>query len=384
MRYVFVDDSPVAYDGFTALRRPLGGAEKAVAGLAWALRERGHDVKVVNHTAYAHMADGAYWTPFGDPMQPKATDVLIALRKPALLGALRTATHRLLWVMGSPDYLMSPANAPLWESFAASLMFISHAQQRAYKGAVRNALIKPGVRAAFYEKPQPPAPYVPEYSIRDFGGDPPPEEHLAEAAAADTPPDGPPPLPPPHAIVTTHPLHGLTWVIDLWTRLVHSQMPDARLAVYSTVLSKGLRGEEVPDNIAPILEQVKTAASANVDVMEPRNDEGMAEVYRSARVHFYPGDAQDYACWTLAESQAAGLPAVARGIGGTDERIANGQSGYIVPDADAFANVALQILGNDAVYKNLSEAAADPLRRRVWQTAAEELDAFVAGLPTPG
>jgi glycosyltransferase involved in cell wall biosynthesis len=82
----------------------------------------------------------------------------------------------------------------------------------------------------------------------------------------------------------------------------------------------------------------------------------------------------------LGESQAAGLPAVARPLGGTPERIANGQTGYIVPDADAFANVTLQILKDDGVYTSLHEEAVQIARRRPWATAAEELDGFVASL----
>ena len=34
MQYVFVDDSPLQYDGYTNLRRAIGGPEKAVGGLA--------------------------------------------------------------------------------------------------------------------------------------------------------------------------------------------------------------------------------------------------------------------------------------------------------------------------------------------------------------
>lgn len=387
MRYVFIDDSAVAYDGYTPMRRPLGGAEKAVGGLASALQQRGHDVKVINRVAYAHMADGAYWTPFGDSMAPKATDVLIALRKPLLLGTLRAATHRLLWVMGAPDYLLSPGHEPLWDSFAASLLFTGEAQRRAYTGKVRSSVIVPGVRAAFFEKPAP-TPVYNAPSIGDFstpGGDPVQEQldYGYAAQAAEDAANAQPEIPPPHAVVTTHPAQGLLWLLDIWTTQVHPQMPEARLAVYSAVLTKGLKGEEIPAAIMPILEQVKAAASANVVVVEPRSDDGMAEVYRASRVHLYPGDAQDYACWTLGESQAAGLPAVGRNLGGVIERIDNGQTGYVVPDAAAFANVTLEILKNDAVYKSLSDTAAEPARRRPWASAAEELDAFVATLPVP-
>jgi glycosyltransferase involved in cell wall biosynthesis len=380
MRYVFVDDSAMAYDGYTPLRRPLGGVEKAVGGLALALSERGNDVKVINRVTYAHMSEGAYWTPFGDYMAPKSADVLIALRKPLLLGTLRASTHRLLWVVGAPDYLSAEVNAPLWDSFNPGLLFLSHNQKRAYKGQLRNCAIVPGIRSVYFEKPV--AAPLGNYHQSDAYD--PAEDVAAKAAAVEAAPNFEAPIyhpPPPHAVVTTHPLQGLAWLVDVWVRLIHPQMPVARLAIYSVVLTKGLRGEAIPENIGPVLEQVKAATAANVVVVEPLPDEGMAEVYHASRVHLYPGDAQDYACWTLGESQAAGLPAVARSLGGVDERIDNGASGFIVQDAEAFANVTLQILSNDAVHKNLSEAAAEPQRRHPWASAAEELEAYIASLP---
>src|SRR5437764_1336934 len=133
MRYVLVDDS-IAYDGYTPIRRALGGPEKAVVSLATALQLRGHEVNVINRTTYAHMADGAYYTPFGDSVLPKSADVVIAMRKPALLGAVRQAKHRLLWVIGASDYLNAAANQALWDSFKPTVLFVGPAQARTYTG----------------------------------------------------------------------------------------------------------------------------------------------------------------------------------------------------------------------------------------------------------
>ena len=108
----------------------------------------------------------------------------------------------------------------------------------------------------------------------------------------------------------------------------------------------------------------------------------MADVYRRSRAHLYPGHAQDFACWTLSESQTTGLPAVVRSLGGVAECIVNGQTGYIVPDAEAFANVAVQILSDDGVFKSLSDAAGAPERRRTWPLAANEMTDFIS--PTAG
>jgi hypothetical protein len=370
MQYVFVDDSPLQYDGYTHLRRAMGGAEKAVGGLASALAERGHEVKVINRTTYAHMADGAYYTPFGDSWAPKAADVVIAMRKPSLLGHLRTVKHRLLWVTGAPDYLAAEVNAPLWDSFNPGLIFLSDAQRRAYKGKLKSLVMTSGVRSAFFELPivQEPDPH--EEALN-------PELYAARQAVLAAMPSGPPG---PIAIVTSHPLHGLAWLLELWTRRIHPAMPAARLSIFSASLNKAMRGEGVADDLAPVFAQVQAAAAQNVAVAEPISDDGMAAVFRTARVHLYPGNQQDFACWTLGESQTAGLPAVARALGGTQERIANGQTGYIVPDAEAFANVALQILGDDGVYTSLHEGAEQVTRRRTWQAAAEELDSFVTSL----
>ena len=380
MYIVFVDDS-VSYDGYTPARRALGGVEKAVVSLASALADRTHEVSVLNNSTYSHMAMGVNYIPRESVGLPRMADVIIGVRKPALLGAVRNVKHRLLWVPGAPDYLTSPANAPLWESFQPAFLFINQAQQRAYGGKVRGTLLRPGTRPAFVKdevvaEPAT-APYasLPHQQYFD-SNDAKPEE-----AAAAPPPPPEPKIPPPHAIVTTHPSHGLAQLIDIWVEQIHPQLPEARLSIVSNVLTKGLKGEAVTPEIAPVLEKVKAAAMrANVVVLEPREDNGMAEHYRQSRVHLYPGHPQDYACWTLQESQATGVPAVARNVGGVSACIDNGQSGYIVPDEAAFANVTLEILRNDAVYKNLSDAAGAPERQRTWDTVAGELEEYIATL----
>jgi hypothetical protein len=86
MHYVLVDDS-VPFDGYTAARRPLGGAEKAFGNLAAALVTRDHTVTVLNKTPYPVTADGVRYKPLEDlPERPMEADVVIAFRQPHLLG----------------------------------------------------------------------------------------------------------------------------------------------------------------------------------------------------------------------------------------------------------------------------------------------------------
>jgi len=358
MHYVLADDS-VPFDGHTSGRRPLGGAEKGFAQLAAALVRKGHDVTVLNRTPFALTTEAVDYRPLNEvDLRAEDADVLIAFRRPQLLGAARKARHRLLWVTAPPAYLDAEPNKTLWRSFSPTVLFISEAQRATYHGPLPNHLLMPGVAAPFYETPS-----------------------SAASPWAPTPPETTPRTIPPHAIVTTHPLHGLAWLLEIWRRLINPQMPEARLVIYSATLSKGMRDEEIDPAIMPLVDRIKSVGHMNVVVSDPRGDQGMADVYRNSRVHLYPGHPQDFGCWTLAESQAAGVPAVARAMGGVDEYIINGTSGFLVPDASAFANVALEILRNDAVHASQSAAALDVSRRRTWDMVAADLDEIVANLP---
>ena len=356
MNIVMFDDS-VPFDGFTANTKPLGGAEKAFAALAGALAKAGHTVTAVNRCKHALMAEGARWRPI-DGNRPTEADVLIALRDPELLGGVRRVDTRILWVPGDPKYLGNAHNAELLASFAPRLLFLSERQAEAYGGRLSAVVAPPGVNKAFFPERKDSDPY-------------PDANHPAipiDETDKEEEPEGPPP---PHAVVTTHPLHGLTSILELWRDRVHTSLEEAKLTVYSSVLAKGIAGEPVPEKIEPVLELAKSCRSANVDVAAPKGDRTMAEAYRGCRVHLYPGHAKDYACWTLRDTQAVGVPAVARGLGGTEDVIDNGKTGFIVPDDEAMANVTLQLLTDDSVYNSFHDAASAVERRQTWATAAD-------------
>jgi glycosyltransferase involved in cell wall biosynthesis len=358
MNIVMFDDS-VPFDGFTAATKPLGGAEKAFAALAGALAKGGHSVTAINRCKHALMADGARWRPL-DGNRPTEADVLIALRDPELLGGIRRVDTRVLWVPGDPKYLGNAHNADLLASYAPRLLFLTERQASIYGGRLSAVVAPPGVSKLFLPERKEIDPY-------------PDANHpaiLLDEPETQEEPEGPPP---PHAIVTTHPLHGLTSILELWRDRIHPEKTDAKLTVYSAVLTKGLAGESVPEGIAPVLDLIKTCKTVNVDVSAPKGDRTMADSYRRSRVHLYPGHAKDFACWTLRDSQAVGVPAVARSLGGVEDVVDNGKSGFIVPDDDALVNVTLQLLSDDGVYASFHEAASAVERRTTWVTAAEAI-----------
>lgn len=341
MRITLLDDS-VPFDGHTPASFPLGGAEKAFAGLAGALAARGHTVTVVNRCAHGMDIDGAAWRPW-DSARPLESDAVIAYRRPSLLTQVRKAGRRVLWLAGAPDGLAKPAIDAALKEIAPTLAFVGPTQAARWRGPrLPWTVIPPGIAGE----------YLHGGGRLGAGG-------------------------PPVAVVTTHPAHGLDWLLDLWTARIHPRCPTAELHVYSALLSRPDAGRDLPEDYRPLRAKAEAAASKGVSIRSPQGDIAMALAYRAARLHLYPGHGEDMACWTLGESQACGVPAVARPAGAVHERIDNGQTGYIVPDDEAFANVAAQILSDDGMFAGLSAAAADKARTRTWERAAEAFETLL-------
>lgn len=333
MRIAFFDDS-IPFDGLTPDTAPLGGAEKACASLPGALAALGYEVMVYNRCDAVAEIDGVRWLPW-QAARPDTVDVLVAFRRPSLLAEVKSAGKRILWATARPDYLMQEATARALDKQEATLVFVGPRQRALYLGNRPSHVVKPGVRRVYLR---------------------------GERGAAD----------PPVAVSTTHPRH-LGEVVDLWVEQIAPQVPRARLLVYSALLSRG----EPPVAYAELAEKLDAAGRYGVTVLTPGGDAAMARAFHGARVHLYPGHEDDLACWTLAETQACGVPGVAFPRGGTEDWILNGQSGFIVPDAEAFANVAVQILSDDGVFESQSAAAADPARQRSWLAAAQEFEAVL-------
>ena len=337
MHITLVDDS-IAFDGYTASARPLGGAEKAFASLPGALARRGHTVAVFNRCRWSMTVEGVHWDSL-DGRKPLLTDVLIASRKPSLLQFVRQAGKRVLWHTGPGRMLERTATRNLLAEHKALVLLVSRAQAAGIGTATAPvALLPPAVRTDF----------------------------LADAPC--------PPDTPPTAIATTHPAHGLDWLLDLWVGRIRPLVPTAELHLHSMSLAKAAEGGAIDPALAPIAAKVAAAREHGVVAVRPQGDQLMAQAMRRARVHLYPGHPDDVTAFTLMESQACGLPAVVRPLGAAPERIAHGLSGMVAPDDDAFANLAALLLGDDGMRSSYSAEAHARTRTWDWDAAAAALD----------
>ena len=143
MRVTLIDDT-IPFDGNTAQLQPLGGAEKAFAGLAGGLGRSHHEVQVFNRCLHRLIADSATWETWDSP-RPDEADILVAHRKPELLDAVKVARKRFLWMAGEASYLEKPRNRALLDQHKPVIVFSSrvHAESWSNPDKLRSVIVPP-------------------------------------------------------------------------------------------------------------------------------------------------------------------------------------------------------------------------------------------------
>jgi hypothetical protein len=343
MRLMFVDDS-FPFDGYSPTSQPLGGPEKALANLVSCLAMRGHDVVVLNRCISPITAFGARWLPW-EAERPQAADVLVAFRLPRLLATVPQVRRRILWTAAAPEELDPPAAQALLANHRPLIVFFTPIQAERWRNplGLDRRVIEPGISAAYLE-----------------------DDPMAPAH-------------PPRAVSTSHPLGGLDRVLALWVTRIRPAIPAGELHVYSALLDKGRLGAEPAAAIKPVLDQALAARAHDVIIQRPLPDPQMAEAYRAARVHLYPGQPGEILATSLAESQAAGLPGVALASSpAVLRRIVDGQTGRIATAEPNFANAAIDLLGDRASFDRMSANARLLQRGRSWAVAAAEFEDLLA------
>ena len=339
MRFLFADDS-FAFDAYSPSSQPLGGPEKALAYLASPLAQRGHEVTVFNRTTYGLQIDGAKWEPM-DSEKPAETDIMVAFRMPRLLDLVPATRRRIVWCTGDLAQLTGAENEAALEKHRPLLLFFSEAHRRRWPNplGLETRVFAPGIASN----------YLVDDAMRVYD--------------------------PPRAVTTAHPQSGLGWLLALWIDRIRPAVPNAELHVYSALLNRGILGSEVPPNVKPLVDLVQAARDRGIVVMRPQGDSGMADSYRSARAFLHPGTPSEIYGFTLAESQAVGLPAVVRPSAAVlFERVVDGQTGHVATGDAQFARAAIELLTDRAAFDRMSEACRAARNGRTWQIAAAEFE----------
>jgi hypothetical protein len=341
MADIVMADDGIAFDGKLAEAAPMGGAEAAFVGLAEALARRGHRVTAANNCAAPLDHNGVAWRRLDGFAPAGVADLYIANRGDRLLQRVKAARRTIFWIHNPAGYVLK------WRYLS--------------KLARRQPLIvfSGAVHAASYPRWAPSGGRV----IIPYG--------IAEIFRTTVPAAAPPP---PRAIFTSNPLRSLDWLLDIWERRIRPQIPAAELHVFSGPRTYGELGARKESAMLPVLSRARALAGAGVVLREPVAKAALAEAMRGMRAYLYRGDAGETFCASAGEAQAMGIPGVVQDIGSLRERIIDGITGVVARDDSAFADAAINLLTDDALWQRQHAAALARQRGFGWTEAAIEFE----------
>jgi glycosyltransferase involved in cell wall biosynthesis len=340
MASVVMADDGIAFDGRMAETAPLGGAETAFVALAEALAARGHRVEVRNRCGAALTHNGVRWAPLSGKI-PDSCDLYIGSRGHRVIGLVPRVGRRLFWLHNPARYLVKPRNV-MRLAWHRPLLVATGAY---HAGTIPRWLPCGGRR-------------IIPYGVLDrFRG-----------AVAREPP-------PPRAIFTSNPLRGLDWLLDLWVARIAPALPGAELHIYAGAAVYG--GAAKARRMAAILAHADALAAAGVRRLAPVSHDALAIALEGARAMLYRGDPGETFCLALAEAQAMGVPAVVTPLGAVGERVADGISGRVAPDDDAFVAASIAVLRDDRLWWRWHLAALEQQRGSSWDAVAEQFEALI-------
>ena len=343
MAHVVMADDGIAFDGATAASGPLGGAETAFVALAEALAARGHRVEARSNCRAPLCHNGVAWAPLASGV-PDSCDLFIGNRGHRVIGLVPGARRRLFWLHNPGGYLKKPR-------FALRLTW--------HQPTI--------VTTSFYQ-----ASTVPKWlvlserqiKIIPYGV----LDYFREAEAREPPP--------PRAIFTSNPLRGLDWLLDLWVAQIIPAMPNAELHIFAGPAVYGGAVKRASE-METVLARAETLRAQAVRLHVPVGRGALALMLAGARVMLYRGDPGETFCLALAEAQAMGVPAVVQPLGCVAERVIDGETGHIAASDAAFAEAAVRLLRDDALWRRCHRNALQSQRGLSWDEVAGKFEALI-------
>lgn len=346
MASIVIADATADYDGRHLETRPLGGTESSVIRCARELALRGHIVTVHTRCTVPIKDRGVFWKPL-DCVPQEGCDLYIAVQQPWLLGYVRRPKRRAIWVLW-------PAN-----------------QLRHYKQIWRMWLYRPvPVLASLYQvnnysrllPPRQSDVVIPLAIPDDIRG-------LGVRATA----------PPRRAIFASNPQRNLLRLVEIWATLILPRVPDAVLDVF------GIHALHAGDDAwklwggSVLPAGLPQHARDSVRVHPTVGRQELIDTMRDSRVMLYLGHKCEAFCLSLAEAQALGVPAVIAPVAALPERVVDGVTGFHQSDPERFAEAAVSLLLDDALWWRQHAAALRRQQGIAWRDYAERLERALLG-----
>lgn len=336
-------DSTGRYDGRDLERRPLGGTEANVILLARELARRGHDVTVCTDAEVDVEHEGVRWRPLA--AAPERCDAFVAIQQPPLLDHAPAGARLAIWVLWGANQLRHYKQFwRMWRHRPIPIL-MSQAQVRDYWPTLPR---------------RGPLAVIPLPLPADL-----------RAVRPLTEP------PPPRAIFASNPHRNLRALVEIWASAILPRVPGAVLDVYGVhdLTAEQDAWAEWAGTLLPLGMSDAVKASVRVLPTAPRPD--LLAAMRDARAMLYLSHRCEAFCMSLAEAQALGTPAVIAPVAAATERVIDGVTGFHRAEPAAFADAAVRLFTDDALWRRQHDAA---LERQQGLTCAEYAERFERAL----
>ncbi|HEY1750266.1 MAG TPA: glycosyltransferase [Caulobacteraceae bacterium] len=346
MASIIIADMTGRYDGRDLERRPLGATEANVILCARELARRGHAVSVHTNGDEDFLHKGVRWRPLSAAPAPTC-DVYVAVQQTSLLDFVPRPKRRAIWVLWGANQLRHYKKAPRMWRYRPTPVLMSQAQVRDYWPVLPKRR-----EISVIHLPMP-------ADVRGF-------KPLVEP-------------PPRRAIFASNPQRNLRALVELWAERILPHVADAVLDVYGVhPLAEGEDAwTEWAGSVLPPDMPDAVKASVRVHPSAPRPK--LLEAMRAARVMLYLGHKCEAFCMSLAEAQALGVPAVIAPVAALPERVIDGVTGFHQADPAAFAQAAVRLLTDDALWRRQHEAALKLQQGITVEEYARRFEAAILG-----
>ncbi|CAA7614915.1 Glycosyltransferase [Candidatus Terasakiella magnetica] len=346
-RIVMTDDG-ISFDGATLEERPLGGAETSFIEMANALAARGHEVLVCNKCEAERVHRGVTWRPLAQGV-PDSADLYIPNRGDKLLRLCPGAKRVIFWIHNPAGYLLKWRYQ--WKLALRRPVIV-------FSGASHASTYPAWAFAGGRE--------IVLYGLTDLFC------HAEERQA----------VPLPRVVFTSNPMRSLDWLMDVWESRIRPAVPHAELHVFAGTATYGAAGVAKAGKMGPVLERAAALADQGVILRGPVPKSQLVGELAAARALLYRGDIGETFCSAVAEAQAMGLPAVLEDIACMKERVVEGETGWAVKGAEAFAEAGIRLLSDDALWRRMHRACLAQQRAWRWEHAAAEFER-IGGIAAP-
>jgi glycosyltransferase involved in cell wall biosynthesis len=337
MASIVIADDTKSYDGTWLETRPLGGTESSVIRLARALARRGHDVSVYSNCNAAVVDHGVRWFPLTHP-GPDTCDLYVACQHPRLFGFVKRPKRLAGWMLWQPnEWKHYKQILKVWWHRPVPVLISQH-QVRIYSPFLprRNPHI-----------------VIPHGLPDDIRGLPPLAAPLAR-----------------EAIFCSNPQRNLNELVRIWCERIFPRCPDAILNVYGvTDIKPGDDAWKIwSGSLLPA--GMSEAAQASVRVHPTISRAALNEAVRHSRAMLYLGHKVEAFCLAVAEAQAMGVPCVVAPRTVLPERVIDNVSGFVRAEPQDFADAAVALLMDDALWRRQHEAALARQQGLSWDDVA--------------